>query len=435
MKTLTLDKQHIWHPFTQVKGALDPIAIVRAKGAYLYDEEGKAYLDMISSWWVTLHGHCHPKIAKAIATQAETLEQVIFADFTHSPAATLSKRLTDLLPGSLNRVFFSDNGSTAVEVALKLAVQYWQNTGEHGRTKFISFEGGYHGDTFGAMSVGKGSGFFKAWEELQFGVETIPYPETWEGDDGVEEKEEAALVTLRQVIKDNEGQVAALIMEPLIQGAGGMRMCRPGFLKKLEKELKTSGILLILDEIMTGFGRSGLMFAHQNSDITPDLVCLSKGLTGGFMPMSVTIASEEIFEAFLGDSFDRAFVHGHSYTANPLGCAAALASLEVFEEENTFEKIARIEASHRKALIGFQSNERLENLRVQGTVLAMNVKVDDEGYTSSVAKKLKFQFLKKGFVIRPLGNVIYLLPPYCVTAEELESAYNVISSVLAGQTP
>ena len=435
MTTLELDKKHIWHPFTQVKGALQPIAIARGKGAYLYDEDGKSYLDMISSWWVNMHGHAHPDIADAIAKQAHTLEQVIFADFTHAPAAQIASKLTALLPEDLTRVFFSDDGSTSVEVALKLAIQYWRNHDQPQRTKFISMEGGYHGDTFGAMAVGKGSGFFKFFEELQFDVETMPFPETWEEDEHVEEKEEACLNALREIIDRNKDQVAALILEPLIQGAGGMRMCRPIFLSKLEKELKSHGILLILDEIMVGFGRTGKMFAFEHTGdvgdlITPDLICLSKGLTGGFMAMSVTIATEKIFDAFLGDSFDRAFVHGHSYTANPIGCAAALASLEVFQKEKTFDKVQQIESCHREALTHFQKHPKLEHVRQQGTILAMNLKVDDGGYTSSVGKKMKAAFIEKGFLIRPLGNVLYLLPPYCVTKEELQKTYEVIDQVL-----
>ena len=432
MTTTNLDRQHVWHPFTQAQTAPDPIPITSAKGIRLYAEDGREFLDLISSWWVNLHGHAHPTIAAAIAKQAHTLEQVIFAGFTHQPAAQLAAELVQRLPAGLTRVFFSDDGSTAVEVALKMALQYWRNQGEAQRTRFLAFEGGYHGDTVGAMSVGRGSDFFSTYGSLLFEVGLLPYPQTWDGDADVVSKEQAALAALDAYLAQHGETLAGVIIEPLVQGAAGMRMCRPEFLQQLAAKLRAAGILLIFDEVMTGFGRTGAMFAAIKAQVMPDLICLSKGLTAGFLPMSVTVASEAIYAAFLGENFDRALIHGHSFTANPLGCAAALASLQVFEDEQTLAKLPQIEAWHRQGLAQLAGHPAVQHVRVTGTIAAFDVVTADAGYTSAVGAKLKAFFHERGLLLRPLGNVVYLLPPYCVTQDELVLAYQTIGEALIG---
>ena len=431
MSTLSdLDRRHVWHPFTQAQTAPDAIPIASAKGIRLYTADGREFLDLISSWWVNIHGHAHPTIAAAIAQQAQTLEQVIFAGFTHEPAVRLAHALVQRLPQGLTRVFFSDDGSTAVEVALKMALQYWRNHGEGQRTRFLAFEGGYHGDTVGAMSVGKGCGFFDTYGSLLFEVGLLPFPATWDGDTDVVAKEQAALARLDDYLADHGNTIAAVIMEPLVQGSAGMRMCRPEFLQALALRLRAAGILLIFDEVMTGFGRTGALFASLKAQVTPDIICLSKGLTAGFLPMSVTVASEEIYAAFLGDSFDRALVHGHSFTANSLGCAAALASLQVFEDEQTLAKLPQIEAWHRQGLAQLVNHPEVQHVRVTGTIAAFDVVAEDAGYTSAIGAQLKAYFHERGLLLRPLGNVVYLLPPYCVTEAELSHAYAVIAQAL-----
>ncbi|WP_287601718.1 adenosylmethionine--8-amino-7-oxononanoate transaminase [Thiothrix sp.] len=432
MTTTNLDRQHVWHPFTQAQTAPDPIPITSAKGIRLYAEDGREFLDLISSWWVNLHGHAHSTIAAAIAKQAHTLEQVIFAGFTHQPAAQLAAELVQRLPAGLTRVFFSDDGSTAVEVALKMALQYWRNQGEAQRTRFLAFEGGYHGDTVGAMSVGRGSDFFSTYGSLLFEVGLLPYPQTWDGDADVVSKEQAALAVLDAYLAQHGETLAGVIIEPLVQGAAGMRMCRPEFLQQLAAKLRAAGILLIFDEVMTGFGRTGAMFAAIKAQVMPDLICLSKGLTAGFLPMSVTVASEAIYAAFLGENFDRALIHGHSFTANPLGCAAALASLQVFEDEQTLAKLPQIEAWHRQGLAQLAGHPAVQHVRVTGTIAAFDVVTTDAGYTSAVGAQLKAFFHERGLLLRPLGNVVYLLPPYCVTQDELALAYQTIGEALIG---
>lgn len=425
MSTSSRDMRHIWHPFTQAKTAPAPIPIHEGRGAVLIGEDGREYLDLISSWWVTLHGHAHPAIANAISEQAHKLEQVIFAGFTHEPAVRLAERLSALLPGDLGRVFFSDDGSTAVEVALKLAHQYWKNKGEK-RTRFLAFEGGYHGDTLGAMSAGASSGFFDVFNDYLFEVDTIPYPETWNGDAETEEKEAASLSALNAYLDRHAKETCALIVEPLVQGASGMRMCRPEFLRDVEKTLKEAGVLLIFDEVMTGFGRTGDYFACLKAGVTPDLICLSKGLTGGFLPMSVTVCRDALYDAFLDESFEKAFAHGHSFTANALGCAASLASMDLLVHEDCARQRKKIEAAHKKGLETLAAHPKLARPRLTGTIAAIDLATAKGGYTSEAGPRLKSFFLEKGLLIRPLGNVMYLLPPYCVATDDLDRAYDAI---------
>ena len=416
------DRRHVWHPFTQHQTEGEPIVLTRAKDASLFDVDGREILDLISSWWTCTHGHSHPKLNEALARQAENFEHVMFAGFTHQPAVDLAAALARLLPGDLNRVFYSDDGSTAVEVALKIAYQHWVNRGDSRRRVLLAFDGGYHGDTLGAMSLGRGSGFFSVFRDLMANVCVLPFPCTFEDDDAVEGREAGALSGFEALLTERGQEIAALIIEPLLQGAGGMRICRPSFLKRLVELAQGAGIVVIFDEVATGFGRTGTLFAMEQADVVPDLVCLSKGLTAGYMPMAVTVARDTLFESFLDDSFDRALPHGHSFTANPLACAVGLRSLALFEEENTLARIARINARHRDMLAVLSSRDDLVRARVLGSILAVDVK-DAGAYQSAKSLALKAWYLSQGLNIRPLGQTLYLMPPYCIIDDELTRAY------------
>ena len=421
--------KHIWYPFTQMHTQTPPLCMHRGKGLYLYDAQDKGYMDLISSWWVNLHGHSHPKIAEALGAQATTLEHVLLADFTHPAALSFSKKLCEALDPSLAHVFFSDNGSTAVEVALKMAIQYWRNHHRPERNRFLSFKGAYHGDTFGAMSMGKSSGFYGPFRDYLFSTDSLPLPTTWWNDPEIEAKESDALATLEAHLALYGKETMAMILEPLLQGAIGMHMHRPVFLDQAINLCRQYGVLIIFDEVMTGFGRLGKMFAYEHLLNRPDMICLAKGITGGFLPMAVTVCNHQIYEAFLGDSITQAFAHGHSYTANPLGCAAALASLELFETEKTLEKIQLIEATQKHLALKLLETGLIKKVRLCGTIAAFEPLVEAP-YGSSMSVSLRTLFLEKGLILRPLGNVIYLLPPYCITPEELDHAYQGIREVL-----
>lgn len=422
-EVLARDRRYVWHPYTQHATEGDPIVISRAKGASLFDAQGNEILDLISSWWTCTHGHSHPKLNAALAEQASRFEHVMFAGFTHRPAAELAEAIANVLPGDLNKVFFSDDGSTSIEVALKIAHQYWINMGEPRRRILIGFDGGYHGDTLGAMSVGRGSKFFTSFRDLMCEVMVLPCPATFDGDDAADEREAGALSSFEALLRERGNTIAALIIEPLLQGAGGMRLCRAGFLKHLVYTAREAGVFVIFDEVATGFGRTGTMFAMEQADVVPDLVCLSKGLTAGYMPLAVTVAREEIFEAFLGESFDRALPHGHSFTANPLACAVGLASLALFNEEQTLERIARINARHRAMMAELAARPDVTRPRVLGSILAFDLKSAAGGYQSSESVALRDWYLAHGLNIRPIGQTVYLMPPYCITDEELSRAY------------
>ena len=414
---------HLWHPITQVARSDAPTRVVRAQGSVLQLEDGRELIDAISSWWVTLHGHAEPSVAEAIGRQAQQLEQVIFANFSHSPAEELASRLSAL--SGLERLFFSDNGSSAVEVALKMAWQWWRNQGSE-RRQLIAFEGAYHGDTFGAMAVGDRSVFTEAFEELLFDVTRLPWPATHWGDEQVEEREEAALAALREALQT---PTAALIVEPLIQGAAGMRMVRPKFLKAVAEQVQASGALLIADEVMTGFGRTGALFACQRAGVRPDLVALSKGLTAGFLPMAVTLASERIYAGFISDSEPTAtFFHGHSFTANPLGCAAALASLDLLEANP--ERYQDFEARHTPHLAALAQHPKVVRPRCTGTVAAFELDAGQTSYLNPIGKTVQRHCIKQGVYLRPLGNVVYLLPPLCTSTDQLERCYGALQSCL-----
>ena len=403
----------IWHPYTQE--ALDglPIKIDRGDGAYLYTADGRRLLDGISSWWVNLHGHAHPLIAEAIAKQARKLEQVIFAGFTHEPAEELSARLGAIVPGPLSRLFFSDNGSTAVEVALKIAVQFWHNKGRPEKRGIIALEHAYHGDTIGAMSASADSPFTAPFDALRFPVLRI-----------------GSIESLEQLLAEKAQETAALIVEPLIQGAGGMIVQSVDFLRRLREISARRDVLFIADEVFTGFGRTGKMFACDVAGIAPDLMCLSKGLTGGFLPLAVTICREEIYQAFYSDDRSRTFFHGHSYSGNPLGCAAAIASLKIFETEPVFDRIATIESIHRERLAALQGHSSVTDARMVGTIAALELRTGDAGYLSSLRARLYNFFIENGVLLRPLGNVVYVVPPYVMSPDELHRLYDVIGKAV-----
>lgn len=433
-KTLiALDKAHIWHPFTQAMTAPDAIPVHSAAGAVLTTTDGRQILDLISSWWVNLHGHAHPSIASAVARQAETLEQVIFAGFTHEPAVRLASRLAGILPPPLSRVFFSDNGSTAVEVAMKMALQHVTNRGDGNRTRFLAFCGGYHGDTVGAMSAGVSSNFFHAWKKLLFPVDIMPVArvDSSMDEETINDAEQQALTVLGTHLDQHGETTAAALIEPLVQGACGMQMHRPAFLRAVTSLLQKHGVLVIFDEVMTGFGRTGDLFACLKAEATPDFICLSKGLTGGFLPLSATVTSDAIYQSFLDESVDRAFLHGHSFTANPLGCAAALASLDLLLTDECTAARQRIEAFYRTTLAAVVVQSPLaRRFRVTGTIAALDLECTDTGYNPALTPQIRDLFLDAGMLIRPLGNTVYLLPPYCIRNDQLERAAQSIGNVL-----
>ncbi len=414
------DRQHVWHPYTQHGAADPPIQIARAEGAYLVDVNGREILDAISSWWVTLHGHARPEIANAIAKQAQTLEQVIFAGFTHEPAAQLAAGLVERAPVGLERVFFSDDGSTAVEVAVKIALQYWVNRGEQRRT-IVALENAYHGDTFGAMSVSARGLFTEPFATLLFDVVRLPDP-----------VEHDVVSALEAVFAEREREIAAVIVEPMLMGAGGMRMWSAGALRGIRELTIAHGIPMIADEVLTGFGRTGPLFACEHAAVSPDLMCLSKGITGGFVPLGATLATNELFDSFKSKDRTKTLFHGHSYTANPIACAAGIASLALLDE-NSVERRREIGWSHRAAATGLQLIEGIRNVRVLGTVMALDLVARDTGYLSKIGPALGRFALDRGVLLRPLGDTVYILPPYCATDDDLARAYDVIADFMEFQ--
>jgi adenosylmethionine-8-amino-7-oxononanoate aminotransferase len=408
------DRRNVWHPYTQHATTDEPLAIVRGEGPYLYDESGRAIFDAVSSWWVTLHGHAQPEIVAAIAAQAATLEQVIFAGFTHEPAAKLAAELVARTPPGLDRVFFSDDGSTAVEVAIKIALQYWQNRGTS-RRLIVAMDNAYHGDTFGAMSVSARGLFTAPFAEQLFEVARLPDP--------VDHDVVAAFEALTAI---RGHDIAALIVEPMLLGAGGMRMWSAEALRALRDLTATHGILLIADEVLTGFGRTGPLFACNHADVAPDLMCLSKGISGGFVPFAATLSTEAVFESFRSAGHERTLFHGHSYTANPIACAAALASLALLDDQCA-DRRRSIERAHRAAAAQLADIVGVENVRVLGTVLALELASPDRGYASATGPALRRFALEHGVLLRPLGDTVYVLPPYCSTDADLARAYDVIA--------
>lgn len=401
----------VWHPFTQ--HALTPVLprVDRGEGAWLETEQGRL-LDAISSWWVITHGHRHPKIIQAIKDQADRLDQVIFAGFTHQPAEDLARGLIDIAPPGLAHVFYSDSGSTAVEVALKMALGFWRHQNKP-RSRIIALEHAYHGDTVGTMSAGARGVFNAAYEPLLFDVARLPFPR---GPD--------TLAALEELAKD----AAALIVEPLVLGAGGMKTYPAELLAKMKNICERHGTLFIADEVMTGFGRTGTLFACEQAGITPDILCLAKGLTGGSLPLAVTLCTPEIFQAHYSPDRSRTFFHSSSFTANPIACAAAVANLEIWREEPVRHRITQLCAMQADRLAPFQGDQRFKNVRRLGTIAALDLKVPDPGYLAGRGPELTAFFHARGILLRPLGNTIYLMPPYCVTAAELDLVYDAIGT-------
>jgi adenosylmethionine-8-amino-7-oxononanoate aminotransferase len=485
------DQRVIWHPYTQMKTADLPVPIIRGEGVYLFDDAGNKYIDAISSWWVNLHGHGHPYLAEKLYQQAKKLEHVMFAGFTHEPAIQLAERLLPLLPGRFSKIFYSDNGSTAVEVALKMAIQYWQNRAQGARYKvqgpnsranaqgsgefpgirnqesraknqgaahdsrnkaqvrsetvakeevavrleptdgrgdlrhkIIALKNSYHGDTFGSMSISERGIFTLPFNDYLFEVEFIDVPE------------ESNIASLKKRIEQLRAEACCFIYEPLLQGAGGMKMYDATHLNELIKACKHAGIICIADEVMTGFYRTGKMFAGEYVDEKPDIICLSKGITGGMLALGATACTQEIFDAFLSEDRTKTFFHGHSYTGNPLACAVANASLdllEVGEFRFQIDQIIRLHKTYPTPLAVRTSRFHTKNLRRLGTVLAFELETDEEdAYLNSIGKVIANKALQEGVLLRPLGNTIYFMPPYCISKQELERVYIVTQETLAG---
>lgn len=414
------DKQAVWHPFTQIKIAPEPVAIVKGEGAYFYDDTGKRYIDAIASWWVNIHGHCHPYLSAKISAQLQRLEHAIFSGFTHEPAIELAERLLKRLPSNQSKIFYSDNGSTAVEVALKMAFQYWNNRNAD-KIKVIALENAYHGDTFGGMSVGARNAFNLPFSKLLFEVERIAVP--------VKGKEEETIRQLQAVLKKED--IAAFIFEPLIQGAGGMVMYSAEVLDELITLCSSKQVITIADEVMTGFGRTGKFFASDYLRHKPDIICMSKGITGGVMPLGVTSCAQFIYDAFLSDDKMKTFFHGHSYTANPTACSAALASMDLFDQPETFQQIERITFQHEQFFQKIKSHQSLIEVRQLGTILAFEIKTKEHThYLNSLAEYISSFFMERGIILRPLGNIVYVLPPYCISNEDLHYIYKAIEQFL-----
>ena len=424
----------VWHPFTQMLTAQDPIRVESGRGVYLHTADGRRIMDGISSWWVNIHGHSHPKLNEALATQAEALEHVIFAGFTHRPAVELAERLVALLGPGLTRVFYSDNGSTAVEVALKMACQYWQLVGRPERRRFVALAHGYHGDTIGAMSVSDESPFTAPFAGLRFDVARAHSPSCVHCPLGLSRPScgIACLADLERLLVEGGEDVAAVVIEPMLQAAGGMIVWPREFLVGVRDLCTRYGTLLIADEVMTGFGRTGPMFACEHGPVQPDIMCLSKALTAGYLPLAATVCTDAVYDAFLHEDRGKAFFHGHSYTGNPLACAVALASLALFETEGVLDRVASLEALFTRRLAPLRSLASVADVRVLGGVGIVELAVPDEseGYLATVGPKLASQFLERGLLLRPLGNVLYFMPPYVISDAEANWALDQMSEVL-----
>ena len=416
------DLEDIWHPYTHQKNRAQPIPIVNDNEALLFDEYGKEYIDAISSWWVNLHGHAHPYIARKIYKQAKTLEHVIFAGFTHKPAVELAERSLPLLPGEFSKIFYSDNGSTAVEVALKMALQFWVNTGQPGRNKILAFNNSYHGDTFGAMSASSRSVFTKAFDDKLFEVIFIDVPDN------------DNLLHLQAEISKYQNEVSCFIYEPLLQGAGGMKMYDHHIFNELLKFVKEQNIICIADEVLTGFYRTGKFFASEYILHRPDIICLSKGLTGGTMALGITACTLDIYNAFVSDDKTKTFFHGHSFTANPLACTAALASLDLLTGKNCLKRIGVIIKRNEKFCGKLRTTKyikQIKNVRQLGTIVAFEIDTGEgDQYLNNISELFTKFSLHNGVYLRPLGNTIYVTPPYCITKNELKKVFWVIEQFL-----
>lgn len=420
MKMMQRDLEVIWHPCTQMKDheTLPLVPIKSAKGVYLYDFDGNSYIDAVSSWWVNLFGHANPQINAKVKAQIDTLEHVLLAGFTHEPAIELAHRLVNITPKNLAKVFYVDNGSSAVEAALKMSYHYHRNCGKS-KTLFLSLTNSYHGETIGALSVGDVELYKETYEPLLISNTQVPVPK----DQSIEAANEA-LDVLKEILKSRSDEIAAFIIEPLIQGAGGMHMYHPAYLKGARELTKVYDVHLIVDEIMTGFGRTGEMFACDHADISPDFMTLSKGLTGGYLPLSVVMTTNDVYQAFYCDYNEyKAFLHSHSYTGNPLACSAALATLDIFEENDILGQNAKKSEYIKTQLGKFTALKNVKEIRQQGMVTAIELK----GYESSerVGVKVYEYALSQGVLLRPLGHVIYFMPPYIISYEEIDKMIKV----------
>ena len=412
------DSQNIWHPYTQHKTSKPPIAIVKGEGALLWDENGKEYIDAIASWWVNPFGHSNRFIADAIYKQLTTLEHVLFGGFTHEPAVVLSEKLLLILPNNQNKIFFSDNGSTAVEVAIKVAFQFFYNKNEQ-KTTLIAFENAFHGDTFAAMAASGISFYTQAFDGMFIDVVRIPVP--------IRGQEEASFLALRNAINNNN--CAVFIFEPLVQGAAGMVMYEPESLDELIRICQENNVLTIADEVMTGFGKTGKTFACDYLKTQPDMICLSKALTGGTIPMAITTFTQAIFEGFYDDDINKALFHGHTFTANPTGCAAALASLELLQTPEMQLNINRIHQKHLVFQNHIKNHPKVATTRVRGVIFALEIKSENqEAYYGNLRNQLYDFFIENGIVLRPVGNIVYILPPYIISDEQLNKVYAVIEN-------
>lgn len=435
------DRACVWHPYTQMLTAPPPLAIVRGKGAYLYTEDGRRFLDGISSWWVNIHGHSHPRLNAALAAQARQLEHVMFAGCTHPPAVELAERLLAVLPSGLTRVFYSDNGSTAVEVALKLACQYWENRGQASRRSFVALHYGYHGDTVGAMSASEDSIFTRPFASMLFAVHRAHAPYCYRCPLGLERASCAieCLGDLERLLTEHGTSIAGVLVEPMLQGAGGMIVWPAEFLAGVRRLCDRYGVLMIADEVLTGFGRTGRMFACEHAAVSPDIICLSKALTGGYLPLGATATSEPVYEAFLSEDRTKTFFHGHSFTANPLACAVAIASLELFHDTGVLDRVHDLERWLRQGLAPLRSLPSVGEVRIIGGVGIVELVTDKAaktaaGYLDHVGPQLAKAFLDRGLLLRPLGNILYFMPPYVVTESETAWAVEQIREVLATET-
>lgn len=412
------DLNTIWHPYTQMKLAPNPIPIVKGEGAYLFTENGDKFIDAVSSWWVNIHGHSHPYIAQKVFEQLLQLEHVIFAGFTHPQAVKLAENLLSIIPKNQSKIFYSDNGSTAIEVALKMCLQYWGNKGEK-RLKILAFNHAYHGDTFGAMAVSGRSAFTAAFDSLLFDVEFIDLPNN------------ENIAELKSRISALKSDLACFVFEPLVLGSGGMLMYEAQHLDELILHCKNENVLTIIDEVMTGFGRTGKLFASDHLTQKADLMCFSKGLTGGTMPLGVTSCTQEIYDAFLSDDKIKTLFHGHSFTANPVACAAANASFDLLMQPETQKNLDRIVNKHKNFANEIKNHPKLKDVRQCGTIIAFEWKTEGTSYFNNIRDVLYNFFLDRGIILRPLGNILYILPPYCIKNEDLDFIYAEIKNALS----
>lgn len=430
---LEADRRHVWHPYTQMRSAPPPLAVVRGEGAYLITADGRRILDGISSWWVNIHGHAHPRLNAALAAQAARLEHVLFAGCTHEPGATLAAELVRRAPAGLERVFYSDDGSTAVEVALKMAWQAWRNRGETGRDVFVALAHAYHGDTFGAMAAGGVGAFHAVFAPLFCEVRRAHAPRCL-AEPGVAAGgacSQGCAGTVEEILAREGGRVAAVLVEPMVQGAGGMLVHPPSFLRGVREATARHGIPLVADEVFTGFGRTGRTFACEHAGVAPDLLCVSKALTGGYLPLAATLATPAIYEAFLSDARGKALLHGHSFTANPLACAVALESLRLYDENRCLERVAALERRFARARGELGALPGVAATRGLGAMVAIELAPRGAaGYLSELGPWLGARFLERDLLLRPLGDVIYFLPPYAISDDDVERVLAAIAEVV-----